>query len=79
MIRGEQVQVIGDGAAQGDAHAAALGHAEKIQAEIDNLVALAATGKAPASVLQGIADREAKVAELKATPPAPAPPPGTSA
>ncbi len=60
-------------AGQGDVRAAALAKAADLEKEIDNLVNLAASGKAPARVLDGIREREIQVAELKATPEAPKP------
>jgi DNA invertase Pin-like site-specific DNA recombinase len=73
LIAERNAALIADHAGQGDLRAVALEQAEKIQAEIDNLVALAASGKAPASILQSITDREVKVAELRATPEGPKP------
>lgn len=58
---------------QRDVRAAALEKAAELEKEIARFVNLAASGKAPESVLAAIREREVEVAALKATPEAPKP------
>ena len=66
-------RLLAEQAGQGDVRAAALAKAAELEKEVANLINLAASGNAPASVLQSIRERELKVAELRATPEAPKP------
>jgi NAD(P)-dependent dehydrogenase (short-subunit alcohol dehydrogenase family) len=72
LIAERNARLQAEQADQRDVREAALEKAAALEKEIDNLVNLAASGKAPARVLEGIAAREREVAVLKATP---APPP----
>jgi DNA invertase Pin-like site-specific DNA recombinase len=55
-------------ATTGDPYEQAQAEAARLTVEIDNLIALAAAGSAPASVLAGITERETKRAALLAVP-----------